>query len=248
MKNSDLIFPDWPAPRNIKTVISTRLGGVSTGSYASLNLGNHVGDAPENVAENRRRFCQQMPRPPVWLRQVHGAQVVRLEEKLDPDNPADSCYTTLANAPCAVMVADCLPVLFCDKAGTVVAAAHAGWRGLAAGVLQNTVAAMNVPPDEIMTYLGPAIGPDAFEVGADVRTTFIASNPASDKAFEDIGEGKYLADIYQLARLALKNVGVTAVYGGTFCTVIEREKFFSHRRDSHRGGSSGRMAAAIWIA
>lgn len=244
LKSPDLIFPDWPAPANIKAMISTRNGGVSAGAFASLNLGNHVGDAAEHVAENRRRFCAHLPQTPVWLRQVHGTKVVQAGDVFAADNPADAACTRLENTPCAVMVADCLPVLCCDREGSVVAAAHAGWRGLAAGVLQNTIAEMKVNPGEIIAYLGPAIGPDAFEVGSDVRDAFIAANSATDRAFVDIGEGKFLADIYQLAKIMLTNAGVTAIYGGEFCTVIERERFFSYRRD----GVTGRMAAAVWIA
>lgn len=243
LKNSDLIIPNWPAPANVRAVVSTRNGGVSRGIFTSLNLGNHVGDAPENVAENRRRFGAHLPQEPHWLRQVHGTHVARLDDLVDTDQAADAACTSRPKMPCAVMTADCLPVLFCDKNGTTVAAAHAGWRGLAAGVLQTTLAAMRVAPTEIIAYLGPAIGPDAFEVGPEVLHAFVASNAASGKAFHDIGDGKYLADLYQLARLFLADAGVMDVYGGGFCTVIERDRFFSYRRD----GSSGRMASAVWI-
>ena len=241
---ADLIIPDWPASPNIKAVISTRNGGVSCGSFASLNLGNHVGDNVAHVAENRRRFCSRLPQPPVWLRQVHGTHVAYAHDApAMPETGADAAVTDRVGIPCAVMVADCLPVLFCDTAGTVVGAAHAGWRGLCAGVLQNTVAAMQVPPAKIMAYMGPAIGPHAFEVGAEVRAAFMAADAAAAASFSAIGHEKYRADIYKLAKLFLARVGVTALYGGEFCTVEEPGRFFSYRRDQ----VTGRMAAAVWL-
>lgn len=257
---ADFIIPDWPAPPNIKAIISTRAGGVSAGVYGSLNLGNHVGDDMASVAENRQRFCSQLPRPPMWLRQVHGSHVViHAAHALDAhdvsampvtkaETAADAAVTHHTGIPCAVMVADCLPVLLCDEAGTVVAAAHAGWRGLCGGVLQNTVASMRVPPGQIMAYLGPAIGPSAFEVGAEVRAAFMAVYAEARDSFSAAGEGKYRANIYQLARLFLAHAGVSELHGGEvhgeqFCTVSQPERFFSYRRD----GVTGRMAAAIWL-
>lgn len=241
---ADLIIPDWPAPPNIKAVISTRKGGVSSGSFTSLNLGIHVGDDAAYVAENRRRFCSRLPQPPVWLRQVHGTHVAYAHDApAMHETGADAAVTDRVGLPCAVMVADCLPVLFCDMAGTVVGTAHAGWRGLCAGVLENTVAAMQVPPAKIMAYMGPAIGPHAFEVGAEVRVAFMAADADADASFSAIGNEKYLADIYKLAKLFLTRAGVTALYGGEFCTVGEPERFFSYRRD----GVTGRMAAAVWL-
>ncbi|MDO4998602.1 MAG: peptidoglycan editing factor PgeF, partial [Neisseria sp.] len=238
---------DWNAPSHVKTLISTRQGGVSEGVYASLNVGNHVGDAAEHVARNREIVQTHIGVPVAYLKQTHSTIVVQASDSVASELNADASVNADGTAACAVMTADCLPVLFCDKAGTVVAAAHAGWRGLAGGILQNTVAAMNVPSAEILAYLGPAIGAEAFEVGEDVRQAFIAQNDAAASAFTAIGEHdgqtKYLADIYQLARLALQAVGVVNITGGEHCTVLEREHFFSYRRD----GQTGRMVSAIWL-
>ncbi|MDO4433406.1 MAG: peptidoglycan editing factor PgeF [Alysiella sp.] len=236
---------DWSAPPNVKTLISTRQGGVSKGIYASLNVGAHVGDVPENVAENRARVQQYIALPVAYLNQTHSTTVVQAAEVLQVAIPpeADAAVDKTGKVACAVMTADCLPVLFCDRAGTVVAAAHAGWRGLAAGVLQNTIDKMGVAPIEIMAYLGPAIGAESFEVGQDVYDAFCAQHHAAQTAFQVIGEGKYLADIYLLARQILQREGVTQIYGGTHCTVLERDAFFSYRRD----GQTGRMVSAIWL-
>lgn len=233
----------WPAPENVKTLISTRLGGVSEGKYQALNVGAHVGDDPQHVAENRRRVQAEIAVPVAYLNQTHSTDVVQAAESLHHTPDADASVDSSGKAACAVMTADCLPVLFCDRAGTVVAAAHAGWRGLAGGVLENTVAAMQVLPSEILAYLGPAIGPEAFEVGAEVKEAFCSVRPAAEQAFTGIADGKYLADIYQLARLALADVGVFQVFGGGHCTVLERDTFFSYRRD----GQTGRMVSAIWL-
>lgn len=237
------LHADWPAPPHVKTLISTRNGGVSQAPYDSLNIGAHVGDLPGRVAQNRAIIRAALPVAPAYLHQTHGNIVVRAADALGNTPQADASVDGGGQAACAVMTADCLPVLFCDLAGTVVAAAHAGWRGLAGGILQNTVRAMNVPPSGIMAYLGPAIGPDAFEVGEDVKETFLPSLPHAGQAFTPIGGGKYLADIYLLARLVLEGAGVTQTYGGTHCTVLERETFFSYRRD----GQTGRMASMIWL-
>lgn len=237
------LYADWPAPARVKTLITTRNGGVSEGVYRSLNLGAHVGDKPEDVAENRARVQSQTGVPVAYLNQTHSADVVQAAEALIRMPDADGSVDSTGGVACAVMTADCLPVLFCDRAGTVVAAAHAGWRGLANGILQHTVAAMQVPPLEIMAYLGPAIGPDAFEVGQDVWDAFCQNMPQADAAFAPIGSGKYLVDIYALARLVLLREGVTQIYGGTHCTVLERDTFFSYRRE----GQTGRMASMIWL-
>jgi polyphenol oxidase len=250
---SDLILPDWPAPANVRALFTTRAGGISTGNYASLNLGAHVGDTVESVTENRRRFAELLPTSPAWLNQIHGAQVVRAEDVLanGPGPPADASVATTAHTPCVVLVADCLPVLFADTKGRYVAAAHAGWRGLNAGVLEATIAAMALNPGDIMAWLGPAIGPRAFEVGAEVRDAFLAhaggDYAATANAFAPRGAGypgKFLADIYTLARIRLVRAGVSQVYGGGFCTVTDSKRFFSYRRD----GRSGRMAGAIWLS
>jgi hypothetical protein len=243
----DWLSPDWPAPANVRSIVTTRNGGVSIGSFASLNLGRHVGDEPGAVAENRRRLCATLPHEPLWLNQIHGTNVIRLDARTDTlaINTADAAVTSLPDRPCAVMVADCLPVLFCDEAGTCVGAAHAGWRGLAAGVLEATIVAMRVPPERLLAYLGPAIGPDAFEVGCDVRDTFAAIDSASQTAFTSVVERpeKFLANIFALARQRLARAGVRRIYGGTDCTVAAPDRFFSYRRD----GTTGRMAAVIWL-
>ncbi len=237
------LIADWPAPNNIKTLITTRKGGVSNGIFQSLNVGAHVGDVPENVAKNRQIVADFAGKKLVYLNQVHSNIAINAFENQNANPDADASFDNTGEVACAVMTADCLPVLLCDAKGTVVAAAHAGWRGLAGGVLQQTVAAMQVPPEAVLAYLGPAIGPDAFEVGQDVWDAFCLPLPQAETAFEPIGEGKYLADIYQLARLTLQQEGVTQIYGGGHCTVLERDSFFSYRRD----GQTGRMVSAVWL-
>lgn len=242
-----LLVPDWPAPARVRAAMTTREGGVSRGPYASLNLGRGAGDDPA-VDENRRRVFASLgvPAEPCWIRQVHGARVARMpEEAGEPE--ADASYTTRPGVVCLVQAADCLPVLFCDEAASVVAAAHAGWRGLAAGVLENTVRSLPVPPSRLMAWLGAAIGPTAFEVGPEVREAFVARDPGTAAAFAVRGgEGngiKYLADLYALARRRLALAGVGRAYGGGRCTYREASTFFSYRRD----GATGRMAALIWL-
>ena len=220
--------------------MTTRESGVSGAPWASLNLGDHVGDEAAHVAANRARLRQQLPSEPGWLKQVHSAKVVETGAGV-PE--ADASFTCQAGIVSVVLTADCLPVLFCDRAGSVVAAAHAGWRGLAGGVLEAAVAAMNVPPDEVLAWMGAAIGPQAFEVGDEVRQTFIAQHPDAVAAFLQHAPGKWLADIYLLARIRLNHAGVPAVYGGGRCTFTETDSFFSYRRD----GVTGRMASLIWL-
>ena len=243
MLNGNFLSPVWPAPENVRALVTTRQGGVSEGVFSSLNVGAHVGDVAEHVAENRARVQSAVSVPLAYLNQTHSPDVVQAAESVSSALDADASVDRSGKAACAVMTADCLPVLFCDRAGTVVAAAHAGWRGLAGGILQNTIAAMKVSPLEIMAYLGPAIGPEAFEVGQDVWDAFCLPMPSADAAFTPIGEGKYLADIYALAKTVLKHAGVTQVYGGTHCTVLERDTFFSYRRE----GQTGRMVSLIWL-
>lgn len=238
---SDWLIPDWPAPARVKACVTTRAGGVSLAPFDSLNLGDHVGDDPTAVAENRRRLTDQFAITPAWLQQVHGIAVV----EADPTQvaTADASWTDTPGIACASMTADCLPVLFCNRAGTRVAAAHAGWRGLANGVLEATLDSLAVPADEILAWLGPAIGPQAFEVGPEVREAFIAQLALASQAFAaSPNAGKFLADIYQLARLRLAARGVTAVYGGGLCTVTD-PRFFSYRRNPR----TGRFASLIWI-
>ncbi|NUU37240.1 peptidoglycan editing factor PgeF [Pseudomonas sp. C2B4] len=238
---SDWLIPDWPAPAGVKACVTTRAGGVSLAPFDSLNLGDHVDDNPEAVAENRRRLTDHFSMRPAWLQQVHGIVVAHA----DPDQvvTADASWTSTPGIACTAMTADCLPALFCDRAGTRVAAAHAGWRGLAAGVLEATLDSLAVPPAEVLVWLGPAIGPQAFEVGPEVRETFVEQLPEAAEAFvPSQNEGKFMADIYRLARLRLAARGVTAVYGGGFCTVTD-PRFFSYRRSPR----TGRFASLIWL-
>ena len=229
----------------MRAIQTLRGGGCSPPPWDSGNLGDHVGDAPERVVANRARLRALLPDEPRWLRQVHGTTVVDAAAALPKaDAPkADAAFARQPGSVCAVMTADCLPVLFCDRAGSVVAAAHAGWRGLAAGVLEATVAAMGAPPDELLAWFGPAIGPGNFEVGVEVRAAFVERDPAVAGAFRALGDGKWLADIYRLARQRLAGVGVSAVFGGDRCTVGDAGRFFSYRRD----GVTGRMATLIWL-
>lgn len=239
------IIPDWPAPPKVRALQTTRQGGVSAAPYDTLNLGDHVGDAPLAVASNRQLFSALVPSEPVWLNQVHGLEVANADMAGCLPR-ADACIARAAGSVCVVMTADCLPVLLCDEQGTVVGAAHAGWRGLCAGVIERTVAAMAVPPSSLMAWLGPAIGPTAFEVGAEVRAAFMAAQPEADAAFVAVpgSGGKYLADIFLLARQRLAALGITAIYGGGLCTYGDAERFFSYRRD----GATGRMGTFIWLA
>lgn len=237
------ISPEWPAPASVRALSTLRADGVSAAPYHALNLGNHVGDDTQLVSENRRRLADAaaLPAMPHWLQQVHGTQVVSLDDET-PQATGDAAYTTRRDRVCAVMTADCLPVLFCSTQGDEVAAAHAGWRGLQAGVLEQTLAQFHSPADNIMAWLGPAIGPQQFEVGGEVREAFMAHDPTASSAFAPRG-GKFLADIYQLARQRLQAAGVTRIYGGDLCTVSDPRKFFSYRRD----GVTGRMATLIWL-
>lgn len=246
LSDAHLILPNWPAPANVRALQTTRNGGISQAPYDSLNLGSHVEDNPLDVARNRQLLNRFVPTEPVWLNQVHGTVVVDASETTCvPD--ADASYTRARNAVCAAMTADCLPVLLCNREGTVVAAAHAGWRGLCDGVIEATISAMNEPSENLMAWLGPAIGPQAFEVGAEVRQEFIAQHDAAIDAFLPIAGGKWLGNIYQLAQQRLKRAGITEIYGGgvdeDFCTYTDRERFFSFRRD----GKTGRMASLIWL-
>jgi purine-nucleoside/S-methyl-5'-thioadenosine phosphorylase / adenosine deaminase len=238
------IVPEWLAPTNVRALQTTRLGGVSEAPYDTLNLGEHVGDAPLAVAKNRQLFSALAPSEPVWLNQVHGVAVADADAASCLPQ-ADACVARQPGSVCVVMTADCLPVLLCDDKGTVVGAAHAGWRGLCNGVIERTVAAMGVPPQSLMAWLGPAIGPTAFEVGAEVREAFMAVQPQAERAFVPVPDrdGKYLADIFLLARQRLEALGVGRTYGGGLCTVTDRARFYSYRRD----GATGRMGSFIWL-
>ncbi|KHT60064.1 hypothetical protein RJ45_23970 [Photobacterium gaetbulicola] len=238
------IVPDWPAPANVKAIATTRKGGGSAGPYQGLNLGNHVGDQPEVVRQNRLWLQQQLglPEAPVWLNQTHSTEVVSLEQPQSTAIDADGSYTAQSRLPCVVMTADCLPVILCDRQGKQVAAVHAGWRGLVDGIIEQAVAKFTVPGSEIMAWLGPAIGPQAFEVGGEVRDQFLAHDPAAAEAFLPNGE-KWLADLYLLARQRLARVAVDDVFGGHACTYSDAEQFYSYRRD----GVTGRQATLIWL-
>lgn len=239
--NADLIIPDWPAPDNIKSAVTLRTGGVSEGPYESLNMALHVGDDSERVRQNRQIVNTQLklPSEPFWLEQVHGNAVVRAEHGLIRPR-FDASFTEEAGMVCAVMTADCLPLLICAADGSRVAAVHAGWRGLLAGVIGNTAAAFE--GHDVLVWLGPAIGPDCFEVGPEVREAFLSKSESSIDAFRAGRNGKWLADIYQLARNELAGLGIARVYGGNFCTVTDAGRFFSYRRQP----VTGRMATLIW--
>ena len=250
---TDWLRPDWPAPAHVHAVHTTRAGGVSQPPYDRLNLGDHVGDAPLAVGANRQRLAQALGCEPVFLQQIHGTQVLQLPSPAAPGQPvADACLSLAPQTACTIMVADCLPVLFTDGGGRCVAAAHAGWRGLAQGVLESTVAAMRQSlagvdaAPSLLAWLGPCIGPEAFEVGAEVKAAFEASAPQAARHFRPLGPGKWLADLSGLARMRLQAAGVASVHGNdggpAWGTVANPSRFFSHRRDR----VSGRMAACIW--
>ena len=239
-----LIRPRWPAPAAVHAVATTRLGGVSQGPFASLNLGDHVDDDPAAVARNRERLqtVGALPAVPVWLRQVHGKQLVAAE-RVGERPTADAAATSSPGVICAVLTADCLPLLICDAAGRRVAAVHAGWRGLAAGIIEATVAdfaAQGIGPQDLLTWLGPAIGAGAYEVGDDVRNAF---GLADAVAFAANAKGRWQLDLYRLARGRLAAAGITAIFGGGYCTASDGARFFSHRRDGH----CGRQATLVWL-
>lgn len=242
--SKSFITPDWPAPANVNALQSTRIGGTSSAPYATLNFGDHVGDLPDKVQRNRLLLRAMLPGEPLWLKQVHGTRVADADVCEESTPVADASISRRAGRVCVVMTADCLPVLFCDKAGTVVAAAHAGWRGLLDGVLENTIAAMQCPAGQLMAWLGPAIGPGAFEVGDEVRQAFVSRDPAAAAAFTvSNSQDKWLADLYRLARQRIEGCGLNAIYGGGLCTFHDSERYFSYRRD----GITGRMASLIWL-
>jgi YfiH family protein len=253
------LIPDWPAPKCVRAVCTTRAGGVSGAPYDSFNLGDHVGDDPVHVAANRANLQAALGVRPVFLNQVHSCELVQLNADTPDGTVADACLTTQHHVACTVMVADCLPVLFTDTRGTVVAAAHAGWRGLAgqggAGVLEQTykyfsaLAHMNKghKTTEIIAWLGPCIGPQAFEVGAEVRTAFVTHDAQADACFAMLPSGQWLADLAGLARRRLRALGMRQIYGNDssspWCTVGNASSFFSHRRDQ----VSGRFCVSVWL-
>lgn len=246
MANLTFITPNWPAPVNVKALQTIRTGGVSTSPYATLNFGEHVQDDPLAVAHNRQLLSPYLPSEPVWVNQVHGTHVIDAAKSGCLEN-ADGAFATQADVVCVTMTADCLPVLLCNKAGTVVAAVHAGWRGLCDGVIETAIKKMPSNPTDILAWLGPAIGPNSFEVGNEVREQFMQKDAKAISAFKPHGD-KWLCDIYAIAKQRLNNIGVTQIYGGgvneEFCTYTDDARFFSFRRDN----ITGRMASLIWLA
>jgi YfiH family protein len=237
---------DWPAPPGVRALSTLRgdaRSGLSEGPYGGFNLGDHVGDDALAVAGNRRRLKElaQLPSEPVWLSQVHGIEVADLDAPAAP-GPADAAIARGPAKVCAILTADCLPIVFVTGSGDTVAAAHAGWRGLAAGVIEATVRAMGVPPGSLLAWFGPAIGSRHFEVGAEVRDAFLAADPNASEAFEPNARGRFTADLAMLARRRLQRLGVSRIYGGGECTFTRADRYYSHRRD----GITGRQATLIW--
>lgn len=248
----DVIRPQWPVPANVGSVITLRSGGCSTEPFSQSNLALHVQDDAQSVIANRQSLVQSLslPAEPLWLDQVHSTDLVYAPSAIDSPQ-ADGSYSDQFGAVCAVLTADCLPVLLCDRAGTQVAAAHAGWRGLCGGILRKTVATFKHSPDLLLAYLGPAIGPQVFEVGGEVLQAFLdqAQNPTHRQAIaaafrlrESVGD-KYLADLYALARAELQASGVTEIYGGDYCSYSDSERFYSYRREP----KTGRNGSLIWL-
>jgi YfiH family protein len=239
--------PEWPAPRGVRALSTFRSGGVSTARYASLNLGDRVGDSAAAVDENRRRLkaAAGLPAEPAWLTQVHGTNVVDLDAAADQgaSGPADAALTRRRGQVCAILTADCLPILLAADSGDLVAAAHAGWRGLAGGVIEATVQALPVAPERLMAWLGPSIGPKHFEVGAEVREALVKGDLGAEAAFVPNARGRFMADLNALARRRLLSLGVSRIFGGGHCTYAEKDRYFSHRRD----GVTGRQATLIWL-
>ncbi|MGH8479698.1 MAG: peptidoglycan editing factor PgeF [Gammaproteobacteria bacterium] len=238
------VLPEWPAPETIGALTTTRQGGHRLGPYGAFNLALHVGDEPRVVLANRGALVSRLglSRSPRWLDQVHGARVIdAADASADPE--ADGAWTSVLGVACAVLTADCLPILLCDRAGTRVAALHCGWRGIAKGVIAAGIAALDHPPDGLLAWLGPAIGAGCYEVDGPVRDAFIGSSADLAEAFSPSRPGHSYLDLHRAARVSLGRLGVRAVYGGGYCTYGEPDRFFSHRRD----GTTGRMASLIWI-
>ena len=244
MISIECVYPDWSAPDNIKAFTTTRISGHSQGDYAGLNLASHVKDNQLDVEKNRQLLIDQLalPEQPLWLDQVHGVDAVNVATVSQPV-VADAAYCDQKNKICAVLTADCLPVLICNRQGTKVAAVHAGWRGLLAGVIENTIDAMQEPANNILIWLGPAIGPQAFEVGQEVKDAFVNDILETERAFRANRPGHYLADIYQIAKIRLNKTGIVSVSGGDYCTYTDNEHFYSYRREAN----TGRMASLIWM-
>ncbi|MGI9278952.1 MAG: peptidoglycan editing factor PgeF [Endozoicomonas sp.] len=245
MSDDRYLFPDWPAPKGVRAFVTLRSGGYSQGVFNSFNLGLRSGDDPDVVEKNRALLgeCCHWRYRPQWLKQVHGVEVVTAK----PDSierEGDAVWTDQQGLPCAILTADCLPVIFCNASGTRVAASHAGWKGLQAGVLEATVETMGDAPDQILAWFGPAISQSHFEVGPEVREAFLSFDPEAESAFIPGQGDRWYGDLYQLARLRLEKLGVKRISGGNFCTFKEEDRWFSYRRD---GAQSGRLATLIWI-
>lgn len=238
-----VITPEWPVPSNVKSIITTRKGGISENNYASFNIAQHVEDNPEHVLANRSELRKLLPSEPVWLSQVHGNRVIQANSNTSQNIEADAAVTNQPKVVLSIQTADCLPLLLCNQQATVVGACHAGWKGLANDVIENTVQEMQCSAETIIAYLGPAIGPEKFEVGKEVREVFVNKHSLAAFAFVQTSADKWLADIYALARIRLSAIGVTNIYGGDFCTFSEETRFFSYRRDKQ----TGRMASLIWL-
>ena len=238
------LVPDWDVAPRVRAFVTTRAGGASAGEYGSMNLGSSSGDDPGNVARNRLIVREHLPSMPRWMKQVHGTAVADLDRMGDSEvATADAAVASTPGRVGVVLTADCMPLFLADEAGTRVAVAHAGWRGMAAGVIESTVQSMDIAPRKLRAWMGPTIGPQAFEVGPEVREAFLKADPSADGAFRAHKPGKYLADLYALARRRLAGAGVAHVHGGGFCTYTDAERFFSYRRVQ----ASGRMGAFIWI-
>jgi len=239
------LTPTWHAPNNIGALSTTRAGGFSTPPFSSLNLGLHVGDNQQHVQANRQLIVEKyLPANPVWLNQVHSSDVIMVDEHFDHSTvlTGDALFTRQHNQPLAIMTADCLPILLSTRCGSEIAAIHGGWRGLNAGIIANTVSKFSFPASDIIAWLGPAIGAQQFEVGAEVKAKFIEQSNEYEQAFKLLNANKYMLDIYAIARLQLRQTGVKTISGGEHCTVSQPEMFFSYRRD----GKTGRMASLIW--
>lgn len=239
--------PNWPVPSHIRAVTTLRTGGYSQAPYDSFNLADHVGDDPKMVAKNRQKLYEslKLQNPPFWLNQVHGDGIIHWQDELPDNATADAIFTSKKHHPCAVLTGDCLPILLCDRIGSVVAAIHAGWKGLLNGVIEATVNAMPVPSDTLLAWIGPAIGPAVFEVGEAVKTPFTLADSLAENAFQPYKKEKFLCDIFLLGKQRLNSAGVTAIYGGYECTYSNPERFFSARRSQNTG--TGRFATLIWM-
>lgn len=238
--------PNWPAPHNILALSTTRQEGHSAAPYGSFNLARHVGDLDKNVEKNRLLLTEslQLSSDPIWLEQVHSNQVVNIDEDQPCPITADAAIATTPHRICVVMTADCLPILLCNQKGTKVAAIHAGWRGLAHGIIENTIHQLGEPPTELLAWLGPAIGPSKYEVSQDFFNTFMDQDVKNELAFQYQSTDKWLANLYLLATHRLMALGLKHIYGGEYCTYSDEKNFYSYRRDQ---GVTGRIATLIWL-